>query len=217
MKRLFTIALTALLFAGAVVFACFDSDPDSLLGNDTSTITGGNGSTVDITHGRLPGFDVGGWLDQWEEYQNEQEKLTKIKPAAAVLTAFPFTLNLAFSGFIDEVGQQVTEEIGRLTLYYYSKSGEWMVLKDIEKPAYEIVSEAGKSRALFGRHTIPTPMGYSAGEYIPVVFYFQTKSGRYSSFPLGQFLNRRRYLGAPNFAEGANVLAVIVRDNTKPY
>lgn len=217
MKRILTFALAALFCAAVAVYACFDSDPDSLLDNDTTTITGGNGSTVGIATPILPGWNPDEWLDKWEEYQNEQEKLTKIKPSAATQTAFPFTLNLAFSGFIDEVGQQVTEEISRLTLYYYSKSGEWMVLKDIENPAYEIVSEAGKSRALFGRHTIPSPMGYTAGEYIPVVFYFRTKSGRYSSFNLGQFMNYRRYLGAPNFAEGANVFAVIVRDNTKPY
>ena len=216
MKRIFSIALTALLFAGAVVFACFDSDPDSLLGNNTSTITGGNGSTVDITYNRLPGFDPDDWISVIPPV-DEQNKLTHIVPAAVIQTAFPFTLNIAFSGFIDERGQQVTDEIGRLTLYYYSVSGEWMVLKDIENPAYEIVSEAGKSRALFGRHTIPSPMGYSAGQYIPVVFVFQTKSGRYISFDLNAFLSRRKYLGAPNYAAGANVLAVLVRDNTKPY
>ncbi|MBS1452222.1 MAG: hypothetical protein HP002_02440 [Lentisphaeria bacterium] len=217
MRRIFAIALTALLFAGAVVLACFDSDPDSLLGNDTTTITGENGSSFDVAYPIIPGFNPDEWLDQWEEYQNEQEKLTKIVPVAAIQTAFPFTLNIAFSGFLDEQGQQVTEKIGRLTLYYYSKSGEWMVLKTIENPEYEIVSTAGKSRALFGRHTIPSPMGYSSGQYIPIVFHFQTKSGRYSSFNLNEFWGRRQHLGAPNFAQGANVLAIIVRDNTKPY
>ena len=57
MRRIFAIALTALLFAGAVVLACFDSDPDSLLGNDTTTITGENGSSFDVAYPIIPGFN----------------------------------------------------------------------------------------------------------------------------------------------------------------
>lgn len=215
MRRILTIGLIALLFVGAVVFACFDSDPDSLLGNDMSIVTGKHGSYLEIPHFTWP--DREKWLEQWKAWKTEQEKMTTIKPADALQTAFPFTLNISFSGFLDDRGQQVTEEIVRLTLFYYSKSGEWMILKDIKDPAYEIVSEGGKSRALFGRHTIPTPMGYNEGEYIPVVFYFQTKSGNYNSFSLNDFLDKRKNLGAPNYAEGANVLAIIVCDNSKPY
>ena len=216
MKRIFFAALTALLCAGAAVFACFDSDPDSLLGNGTTTITGGGGSSLDIEYAIRPGFDPDDWIHQLPPV-DDPNKLTRVQPVSAIKTAFPFTLNLAFSGFIDEQGRQVTEKIGRLTLFYYSKSGEWMILKTIQNPEYEVVSSAGKSRALFGRYTIPSPMGYSAGDFIPVVFYFETASGRYRSFDLNEMMQRRQYLGAPNFAAGASVLAIVVNDNTKPY
>ncbi len=215
MKKILSVIL-AILCCCVSVFACFDKDPDSALGNDVTTVTGGNGSIIDIPHSRLPDFDSDDWLDQFIP-PAEAEKFTKIVPAGVIQTAFPFTLNLAFSGFIDESGEQVTSKITRLTLYYYSKSGSWMVLEDIRNPQYEIVSEAEKSRALFGRHTIPSPMGYSAGEYIPVVMYFETSGGQYRSFDLNAFLAYRKYLGAPNFAPGANVLAILVIDNSKPY
>ena len=216
MKKLFTFALAALFAAALAVYACFDTDPDSLLGNDTVTIFGSHGSSLDIGFVVIPGFNPDDWVGQIPPV-SEQNKLIHVKPVSAIETAFPFTLNIAFSGFLDEQGRQVDEEIGRLTLYYYSKSGEWMVLRDIVNPEYEIVSDAEKTRALFGRHTIPSPMGYAAGEYIPIVFYFETVSGSYSSFDLDEMMSRRKYLGAPNFATGANVIAVVVRDNTKPY
>ncbi len=215
MKKFLTFALALLFAAALAVYACFDSDPDSLLGNSTTTITGGNGSSIDVGYVELPGFNSGEWLEKFPDV-NEQNKLRHVKPVSAIETAFPFTLNLAFSGFLDEQGRQVDEAIGRMTLFYYSKSGGWMILRDIVSPQYEVVSDAEKTRALFGRQTIPSPLGYADGDYIPVVFYFETASGNYASFDLDEMMSRREFLGAVNFAPGANVLAIVVRDNTRP-
>ncbi len=206
--------LAVILLGAAAVFACFDSDPNSLLGNDSTTVTGGGGSAVDISYTK-DSWDSQGWLAQFLGWKDFVEKLTVIKPEAVIRASFPFTLNLSFSGFINDDGTQDTGKITRLALYYYSKSGEWMVLQDIQNPQYSIVSDAESTRALFGRHTVASPLGYAEGEYIPVVFYFKTMT--HESFNLTDFLTYRKYLGAPNFAEGANVLALMVKDNRNPY
>ena len=53
-----------------------------------------------------------------------------------------------------------------------------------------------------------------AGEYIPVVIYFENSAGQ-SSFDLDTFLSYRQHLGAPNYA-GAQVIAIVVTGNARP-
>lgn len=213
MKKFF-LGLVVLFMAALGVLACFDSDPDSLLENDTTIIYGGGGSTIDV-YTRVPvGFIEGDFLKTFLLPSAMEEKLQTIVPAGAMKTAFPLTLRVSFSGFVDAQGEQVTEPVTRMCLLYYATSGQWTVLKEVVSPEYEVVSTADQPRALFGRYSIPSPLGYADGEFIPVLLYFETEN--YASFDLDELLALKNYPGAPNFVAGANVLAVVVMDNSKP-
>ena len=216
MFRKFCIIILTVLISCAL-WAGFLLDPDSLLGNDTVTITGSGGSTVDVGFSPSPGFSGNNFVSGLPNV-DETNKLTTIKPVTAIQSAFPFTPRVAFSGFLHEDGQPVLEKISRLTLFYYDRSGGWMILRDIVDPEYEVISADGdgKLRALFGNDAVPSPLGYDAGDYIPLLFYFESESGNYASFDLETFLSLRQYRGAPNYAPGANVLALVVKKNSKP-
>ena len=96
-----------------------------------------------------------------------------------------------------------------MTLFYYAKGGGWTTLADIQNPGFVAIDE--KARPLFGRNTIPNRL---AGEYIPLVVYFENSAGQ-SSFDLDTFLSYRQHLGAPNYA-GAQVVAIVVTGNARP-
>ena len=106
--------------------------------------------------------------------------------ALTISAAFPLTLNVSFSGFVDDSGNEVTEPITRMCVLYFSTSGKWIILKDIKNPAYTVIGTAENKRALFGKHTIPSALGYAGGEAMPVLLYF--KSANYENFSLDEVL-----------------------------
>lgn len=192
--------LTVFMFCCFMAFACFDSDPDSYVGQETVTITGENGSIVSIQTGANMVLHPISWKDQ--------------QPAAVTIpTGFPYTLNVNFSGFINQKGEKYNT-VTYMAVYYYDQKNGWTLLKEIANPKFTVVDESGKLRALFGRHTLPSSLGYSKGQHIPVVIYF--KGGDYSSFSLDVFLRLRRKISAASIA-GAQVLAYQVEDNIIPY
>lgn len=165
MKRFYAILTGLLLFAAALaVFACFDDDPNSKLKNFNASITGGDGSSTDV---ELPG----------------QEQANPDGYAAVVAVSYPVTLNISFSGFLDG-GYPDPHPITRMCLLVYS-GGRWIILHDVKNPQYEVVTEADELRALFGRYTIPHPMGTIS---LFVLFYFENSNGK-KSFDLEQVLN----------------------------
>ena len=212
MLKIKNLLLSIVMSSALGALACFDSNPDSVLEFENTTLVGGGGSMIEIPHQPSPGFDAESWLSQFQP-PAESEKLTKIEPAAAIRAATPYTLNLTFSGFIDAQGGTSGETITRMTLFYYAKGGGWTILADIQNPGFVAIDE--KARPLFGRNTIPNRLGYSAGEYIPVVIYFENSAGQ-SSFDLDTFLSYRQYLGAPNYVTGAQVVAIVVTGNARP-
>lgn len=193
--------------------ACFDVNPGQIIMPHRITIVGTSGSIVEVQHQQSPGFSASDWLSQFTP-PAEDERLTKIVPTAVIRTATPFTLNISFSGFLSSQGEQADEEVTRATIFYYAKGGGWTILRDIKNPGFVVIDDE-KPRPLFGKNTIPNQLGYTAGEYIPVVVYFENSAGQ-SSFNLNTFLSYRRYLGAPNFTSGVQVLAIVVSGNTRP-
>lgn len=130
MKKFLSIAF-GLICCAAAVLACFDDDPFSNLSNHGTTITGGGGSNTGIN---LPGdlFPV-------EKFPDEDRNNSY---AMVIETAFPCTLSVNFSGFIDADGNEVTEPITRMCVLYFSTAGKWVILKDIRNPQYRIISTA---------------------------------------------------------------------------
>ena len=161
--------LAALFVMSGTCWACFGSDPTSGTGNPATTITGGGGSTTDVV---IPGQIREDPFYGWDIPDNGNEY------ALTISAAFPLTLNVSFSGFVDDSGNEVTEPITRMCVLYFSTSGKWIILKDIKNPAYK--------RALFGKHTIPSALGYASGEAMPVLLYF--KSANYENFSLDEVL-----------------------------
>ncbi len=201
MKKFLTLLLT--LCATITLLACFNSDPNSRLHNERQTITGGNGM--------LLGVLSPAWAERlaWLSGQLGGE----LEPAAVINASFPLTLNVAFEGFVSDDGSCDTD-IVQLAIYYYDKTAGWTCLKNIVNPKYSVV--CNDARPLWGRHTFTGSLGYKVGEYIPVVLYFRSRSGA-ESFNLESFLSKREFRGAPAFAEGASVLALLIKDNAIAY
>ena len=198
MKKICAILTVALLFVAAVVFACFDDDPFSNLNNVATTVVGGHGSATDV---EFPG-------DQYLHPLPPAESLNSY--ANVVETSFPLTLEVAFSGFVDEQGEQVTEPITRMCVLYYSTAGQWTILHDIRNPKYTVIYPADERRALFGRYTIQSSLGFSPGQYISVMLYFATAN--YENFDLDTVLASSAKTPIPSTA-----IALVPTGNIKPY
>lgn len=169
--------LAALFVMSGTCWACFGSDPTSGTGNPATTITGGGGSITDVI---IPGQIREDPFYGWDIPDNGNEY------ALTISAAFPLTLNVSFSGFVDNSGNEVTEPITRMCVLYFSTGGKWIILKDIKNPAYTVIGTAENKRALFGKHTIPSALGYASGEAMPVLLYF--KSANYENFSLDEVL-----------------------------
>ena len=207
------IALFSLFVLVGTCFACFDNDPGSNTGNPSTTISSEHGATVDVW---LPGVSLPDdvvikppitWPTP-ELPDNDPRK--DYQYALRLKAAFPLTLNVSFSGFLDSDGNEVTEPITRMCLLYFSTAGKWTILKDIKNPQYTVIGDAENRRALFGRHTIASPLGYNAGESLPVLLYFRTAS--YESFSLSSVL-------ASDYSKPINnaVICIVPTGNAVPF
>ena len=193
--------LAALFVMSGACWACFSSDPTSGTGNPATTIPGGGGSTKDVI---IPGQIREDPFYGWDIPDNGNEY------ALTISAAFPLTLNVSFSGFVDDSGNEVTEPISRMCVLYFSTSGKWIILKDIKNPAYTVIGTAENKRALFGKHTIPSALGYASGEAMPVLLYF--KSANYENFSLDEVL-------ASNNPKPLNssVICLVPSGNSTPF
>ena len=203
MKKI--IAFFALFLTATTLLACFNSNPGKLLGNTSQTMVSENGGQVTVTS--QPWGSSG---TEWEWL--DSQKGLEIEPTAVIDTSLPLTINLEFSGFVNDDGSADTD-IVQLAIYYFDKTAGWTALKVINNPSYPVITDTPK--ALFGRHTVTGPLGYNKDEYIPVVFYFKSRSGK-ESFPLVAFLELRHYRAAAPFL-GISVLALRIRDNHIAY
>ena len=193
--------LAALFVMSGACWACFSSDPTSGTGNPATTIPGGGGSTTDVI---IPGQIREDPFYGWDIPDNGNEY------ALTISAAFPLTLNVSFSGFVDDSGNEVTEPISRMCVLYFSTSGKWIILKDIKNPAYTVIGTAENKRALFGKHTIPSALGYASGEAMPVLLYF--KSENYENFSLDDVLASNN----PKPLDNA-VICLVPSGNSTPF
>ena len=203
--KMILATLVAVIVATATCFACFDSDPGSNTDNPTNTIPGDNGSDVDVTIGGGSAWseievDHPGWGDIQDEFEY----------AMKVECSFPVTLNLSFSGFLNSSGQPVKAPVTRMCLLYFSTAGKWIILKDIQNPKFAVVTDAEGQRALFGKHTLTSPLGYTAGQTLPIMLYF--RSANYENFSLDEVL-------ASSSPRPINhsVIAIIPKNNATPF
>ena len=115
--------VAALFIAISSVYACFVADPTSSTSNPSASIVGGNGSSSDVT---IPGENHPGTVVENPGWQvDPDDPRDDYSYALTVDAAFPLTLNVSFSGFLDEAGEQVDEPITRMCLLYFSTAGRW--------------------------------------------------------------------------------------------
>ncbi|MBE6367911.1 MAG: hypothetical protein E7052_08415 [Lentisphaerae bacterium] len=193
MKKIFYSIFTFFVLSLGSVFACFNSDPSSNLINNSIPIVGNNGSILVI---KFSGWSL---IDDIMDMLEEADVFLGV--------SFPYTLNIAFSGFINDDGTPDVE-VNRLILFYYSKNGEWTILRDVKNPSFTVVNDS--AMALWGHHSIPSSLGYKKGNMILIVPYFATKQNE--SFDLSAFLaNKKSILAAKNV--NAPRIGLIVQDN----
>ena len=200
-----SIIFAAAFFAAATCLACFDEDPGSNTGNPSTTISGASGSTTDTTIGGSSWGSIPIEHPSWPADPNENNEY-----ALAVECSFPMTLNVSFSGFLDDGGEQVTEPITRMCLLYFSTAGKWIILKDIRNPQFTVVTDADGQRALFGKHTLTSSLGYTAGQTLPILLYFRTEN--YENFSLDDVLASSTPKPLNN-----TVIAIIPKNNATPF
>ncbi len=195
------LVLLAVFSLNLSTMACFYDDPSAYIGTQTIVNAGGEGD--------------GAWMENWDISKALQdfwagfaEAIARILEAYGILVqtaqSFPMTLNTEFTGFAD--GSRVT----RACLLYLNRDGYWIILKDIQNPVWDIATNTGKSRALFGKNCVPSSMGYKFGEVLTIRTYY--KSDTQETFNLEEALKTR----VTDRAALENVLNIYVHYNTTP-
>ena len=205
-KTILALLLTT-FFAAGVSFACFVSDPSSNTNNPTTTIIGENGSSTGTTIGG-GSTSTGGnvWYPGWGDDPEDSYEY-----ALSVETSFPVTLNINFSKFLDENGEEVSEPVTRMCILYFSPEGKWIIYKEIKNPEFTVISDdVEDERALFGKHTITSSLGYKNGETLPILLYYRTEN--YENFNLSEILSSKSPKPLNN-----TVIALVVKDNSTPF
>lgn len=182
------------------VSACFFSTPGAYVG------------VTQVTHGG--GSGGGTWVEKvyLEEPPMEPDPFAGLKAFLEALyniilqgaQSFPMTFNTEFTGFAD--GSRVT----RACLLYLNREGYWVILQDIKNPSWEVVSNTGQGRALFGKMSVPSSCGYHFGEVLALRTYY--KSATQETFNLNQALKTK----VTDLSALENVIFIFVRDNTTP-
>lgn len=207
-----SILFAAVFFAAATCFACFNEDPESNTGNSPVTIQGEDGAQTDVS------VDGGTFerLHPWPPAPSPDPPAPLPWPypdlefASTLECSFPMTLSIGFSGFLTASGEQVTEPVTRMCLLYFSTAGEWTVLKDIRNPQFTVVTDADDRKALFGKHTLKSSLGYGVGQILPVMLYFSTEN--YENFPLEFVLQSKEAVPLNKM-----VIGFIPMNNTTPF
>lgn len=82
----------------------------------------------------------------------------------------PFTYQMEFHGFEGYESEKVT----RCCFLYLDKTGRWKILRDIKNPKYEVTSNTGDMKAMFGKYSIQSTFGYKSCQILFVLAYFET-------------------------------------------
>ena len=97
----------------------------------------------------------------------------------------PFTYEVEFSGFENHESDKIT----RMCLLYLNKDGKFKILKDIKNPSFNVASNTGEKRALFGKYSVYSTFGYKRAEILAILAYFETATK--STHNLNTLLNTK--------------------------
>lgn len=185
------ILISLLSLCALIASACFLPDIDSILDRDPIIIIGPTGEVIKI--------------DPPGEIVTPDIPIPDVD-AQYFEASFPYSLSIAFSGFTTDTGE-VDQSIDLIEAYYFDKKGGWTLLRRVANPRFKVVSDS--PIYVLGRHSVPSSMGYSEGEILPIVVYFRSSSGA-ESFDRARFLDNRKSLITQS---GCTVIGFVVMGN----
>ena len=129
-----------------------------------------------------------------------------------ITSTFPLTINIQFSGFDYNDGQKTN----RACLLYLDKNGYWRIIKQIKDVNWDIQTNTGNKRAMFGQYVINDSLGYKNGEIMFVICYFE--SNTHSTHNLNELLSTKQTTSTliPQRLQNLGAIAIRVVTNRKP-
>lgn len=160
MKKIIFFVLSVLTFS---LVACYIHDPAVYLKKQEEVVTLKDEAEITkatITY-ELPYTDENIGKGTWNGQQFDLQ----------CKTAFPFTVELQVQLYGDN-GEP--EKITRASLLCLNKYGDWQIVKDIKDVSWDISSNDGSAKAIFGQDSIKNTMGYQDGEVMFIMTYFES-------------------------------------------
>lgn len=198
MKKILFLFLFVLSFS---IIACYVEDPANHLQINAVAVNINNAEIVyyfPYTKNEVLGNEIGNGT--W----NGKQFPLNFK------SAFPITINLQFLGF------ENNEKATRACLLYLNKQGRWQIIKDIKNPRWKIETNDGYAKSLFGSQVIKNSAGYSDGEIMFIITYFETENS--STHDLNTLLNTQETTATLTESRLQNLgaIAIGVISNRKP-
>lgn len=196
MKKIIFFVLSILTFS---LIACYIHDPAAHLKKQEEVVTLENAEIIY----ELPYTDENIGKGTWNGQQFDLQ----------CKTAFPFTVDLQVQLYDNN---QEPEKITRASLLCLNKQGDWQIVRDIKDVSWDISSNDGTAKAIFGQDSIKNTMGYKDGEVMFVMTYFE--SANQKTHNLEEILSTRQTTESLT-TERLNKLGVIaigVSTNIKP-
>ena len=129
-----------------------------------------------------------------------------------ITSTFPLTINVQFSGF----DYNDSQKTNRACLLYLDKNGYWRIIKQIKNVNWDIQTNTGNKRAIFGQYVINDSLGYKNGEIMFVICYFE--SNTHSTHNLNELLSTKQTTSTltPQRLQDLGAIAIRVVTNRKP-
>lgn len=203
MKHILSTLLLTFLF-NLCTYACFVDDPSRIVFKKQDVVITLNNAVIQYHFPLTESSSANGII----------QGLWKNKTYTCdAMTSFPLTVNLQFMGFENSNSENKTN---RACLLYLDKNGKWQILKQIKNVKWDIETNTGNARALFGQHVIQNSMNFKNGEILFVLCYFESNNN--STHNLTQLLTTKQTINT--FTEERinqlGVIAIRVISNTKP-
>lgn len=129
-----------------------------------------------------------------------------------ITSTFPLTINMQFSGFDYDDNQKTN----RACLLYLDKNGYWRIIKQIKNVNWDIQTNTGDKRAIFGQYVINDSLGYKNGQIMFIICYFESNS--HSTHNLTELLATKETASTltQQRLQDLGALAIRVATNRKP-
>lgn len=200
MKNILSILLMTLLF-NVCTYACFIDDPTRIVFKKQDIVITMDDAVIQYSFPLTESSSANSVIrGTWNN---------KIYTCDA-MASFPLTINLQFLGFENNA------KTNRACLLYLDKSGKWQMLKQIKNVKWNIETNTGNMRALFGQHVIKNQMNFKDNEILFILCYFESSDS--TTHNLTQLLSTRESTSTltQDRINQLGIIAIRVISNRKP-